>query len=161
MTSTTPLSAPQTTQALEQDLGWSLRTLSMEFQTRATRAVAGLPGGPRGYLVLMAVSGEDAPSQLSLAQTLSTDRTQMTYLLDELQKEGLIERIPGETDRRVRLIRLTDAGRSTMTQTRTAVEAAEHQVLAELNPEEQATLRALLSRAAGAASAQPHPERSR
>ena len=68
--------------------------------------------GARGYLVL-AVAGQGEPkSQLALAQHLGVDRTAMTYLLDDLEAAGLVERRPDPADRRARRVTLTDAGQA-------------------------------------------------
>ena len=71
-----------------------------------------MPGGPRGYQVLASAAVEGPRTQLALAQQLGLDRTVMTYLLDDLQKAGLVERRPDPADRRARRVVLTDAGRA-------------------------------------------------
>jgi DNA-binding MarR family transcriptional regulator len=143
---------PERPSELHADLGWALRTISIAFRASAIDAVRHLPGGPRGYLVLTALSTGDATSQLALAQSLSIDKTQMTYLLDELQSAELVERALSPGDRRVRLVKSTDAGRAALTEARRATRDAERDVLSELTEAEQATLVGLLSRAAVALS---------
>jgi hypothetical protein len=55
---------------------------------------ASLPtGGPRGYLVLMAVASGPPRSQLALAQQLTPNKTVMTYLLDDLEAARLESRL--------------------------------------------------------------------
>jgi DNA-binding transcriptional MocR family regulator len=49
-------------------------------------------------------------SQLALAQHLGIDRTVMTYLLDDLEAAGLIERRPDPADRRARRVVATQLG---------------------------------------------------
>src|SRR5450631_898751 len=80
--------------ALADDLGWGLGVVFRAYVTAADAAVAELPGGPRGYQVLAAATRSDVGSQLALAQHLGIDRTVMTYLLDDLEAAGLIERRP-------------------------------------------------------------------
>src|ERR1700710_2642901 len=86
--------------ALADDLGWGLGTVFRAYVTAAHAAVADLPGGPRGYQVLSAAAHGTVGSQLALAQHLGVDRTVMTYLLDDLQAAGLIERRPDPADPR-------------------------------------------------------------
>ena len=77
-----------TTPGVEADLGWALSAITRSYLRAARDAVADLPGGARGYLVL-AVAGQGEPrSQLALAQHLGVDRTAMTYLLDDLEAAG-------------------------------------------------------------------------
>ena len=87
---------------LADDLGWGLGTVFRAYVSAAHGAVAGLPGGPRGYQVLSAAAKGAVGSQLALAQHLGIDRTVMTYLLDDLEAANLIERRPDPADRRAR-----------------------------------------------------------
>src|SRR4051794_26040382 len=111
-------------------------------------AVGTVPGGPRGYQVLsMAFRGEQR-SQLALAQHLGVDRTVMTYLLDDLESAGLVERRPDPADRRARRIVLTDAGTEKLCDLERRLRAAEDELLDPLDPAEQEVLRGLLGRVA-------------
>src|SRR5579875_4160574 len=74
------------------DLGWGLAIVARVLRENAAAAVADLPGGPRGYLVLATVARGRARSQLALAQACGVDKTVMTYLLDDLERAGLLER---------------------------------------------------------------------
>ena len=65
---------------------------------------------PRGYQVLASAAQSTVGSQLALAQHLGIDRTVMTYLLDDLEAAGLIERRPDPADRRARRIVATRQG---------------------------------------------------
>ncbi|MFE9688059.1 hypothetical protein [Streptomyces sp. NPDC006285] len=51
--------------ALDTDLGWAIRMVSSAFRRVTTASVADLPGGARAYLVLVALSGGEPPSQLA------------------------------------------------------------------------------------------------
>src|SRR6202044_518662 len=87
---------------LSDDLGWALGVVFRGYVKATHEALADLPGGPRGYQVLAAAAGDEHGSQLALAQHLGVDRTVMTYLLDDLEAAGLIERRPDPADRRAR-----------------------------------------------------------
>ncbi|WP_170159962.1 MarR family winged helix-turn-helix transcriptional regulator [Frondihabitans australicus] len=114
---------------LRDDLGWALRAISIAFQERAGAAVVDIPSGPRGYLVLLAISGDETPSQLQLAQTLGLDKTRMTYLIDDLEAAGLVTRAPDPADRRARLTSLTPDGRRTLAKAKEAITAVEDDLL--------------------------------
>src|SRR6202041_1652272 len=96
--------------ALADDLGWGLGMIFRAYVKAAHAAVADLPGGPRGYQVLSAAAQGNVGSQLALAQHLGVDRTVMTYLLDDFEAAGLIERRPDPADRRARRVVATDQG---------------------------------------------------
>jgi DNA-binding MarR family transcriptional regulator len=135
--------------ALSDDLGWALGVLFRAYSKAANAAVADIPGGPRGYQVLTAVSRSDPRSQLELANHLGLDRTVMTYLLDDLERAGLIERRPDPADRRARRIVATAAGSELGCRLAKRLMAAEEHVLAGLDtPGERDAFRALLQRLA-------------
>lgn len=72
----------------------------------------------------------------------------MTYLLDELERAGLVARTPDPTDRRARRITLTDDGRARLCALERSLRAAEEDLLAPLDAEERDALRTLLRRVA-------------
>ncbi|MYZ11255.1 MarR family transcriptional regulator [Streptomyces sp. SID2999] len=133
---------------LETDLGWAIRQVSSAFRRIATSSVADLPGGPRGYLVLVALATGEPPSQLALAQQVSLDRTVMTYLLDDLEKRGLITRRPDPRDRRARQVLITEEGRAELERSRRQLSTAEARLLADLDENDAGQLRRLLTRVA-------------
>lgn len=135
--------------ALDTDLGWAIRMVSTAFRRVATDSVADLPGGARGYLVLVALAGgTEPPSQLALAKEVSLDRTVMTYLLDDLEAHGLVTRKPDPRDRRARQVLITGTGRARLAQVRESLGAAEARLLADLDPKDTEQLRTLLARVA-------------
>src|SRR3954463_6352379 len=93
---------------VEDDLGWALGTVFRRYARAAAKALEGIPGGPRGYQVLAAAAGIEPRRQLSLAHQLGIDRTVMTYLVDDLEQAGVVERKPDPADRRARLIVATE-----------------------------------------------------
>src|SRR4051794_4660826 len=93
------------------DLGWSLGTVLRAYAKAAGEAISDLPGGPRGYQVLWIAADGACRNQAAIAELLNIDRTVMTYLIDDLEKAGLVERKPDPTDRRARQIVVTDHGR--------------------------------------------------
>jgi hypothetical protein len=87
---------------LQDDLGWALGVVFRSYAKAASAAFGDVPGGPRGYQVLAVSTRGEPGSQLELAHHLGVDRTVMTYLLDDLERAGLIERHPDPADRRAR-----------------------------------------------------------
>jgi DNA-binding MarR family transcriptional regulator len=137
-----------TTPGVEADLGWALSAITRSYLRAARDAVADLPGGARGYLVL-AVAGQGEPrSQLALAQHLGVDRTAMTYLLDDLEAAGLVERRPDPTDRRARRVAPTPDGLALLCEVKATLRDVEDALLAPLDDQERVVLRGLLRRLA-------------
>jgi DNA-binding MarR family transcriptional regulator len=132
------------------DLGWTLGTIKRAYLEAAAGVVADVPGGPRGYLVLVTTGRGEPRSQLALAQHLGVDRTAMTYLIDDLERAGLVERKPDPTDRRARRVAITNRGRSLLHEVQGGLHRAEDELLAPLEEQERTTLRTLLQRLATA-----------
>jgi len=119
--------------ALAEDLGWGLGVVFRAYVAAAHAAVADLPGGPRGYQVLSAAARSEVGSQLALAQYLGIDRTVMTYLLDDLEGEGLIERRPDPSDRRARRVVATTKGTALLVTLDERLQGVEAHLLAPLD----------------------------
>jgi DNA-binding MarR family transcriptional regulator len=136
------------------DLGWALGVVFRSYVKAANAAFAELPGGPRGYQVLAAATRGGTGSQLELAQHLGVDRTVMTYLLDDLEGAGLIERQPDPADRRARRVVATAAGRKQLADLDRRLQEAERHVLAGLDSDaDRRAFRALLRQLATHADA--------
>jgi DNA-binding MarR family transcriptional regulator len=136
--------APSCGGALADDLGWGLGTVFRAYARAARTAVADIPGGPRGCQVLAAAARGAVGSQLALAQHLGVDRTVMTYLLDDLEAAGLIERRPDPADRRARRVVATQLGTELLATLNGRLRAAEAHLLAPLDREARETFRAQL-----------------
>ncbi|MDF0530583.1 MarR family transcriptional regulator [Tsukamurella sp. 8F] len=134
--------------SVEQDLGWALFTVVRRYRRLTDGLLNDLPGGPRGYQVLLAAQAGGPRSQLALAQYLGLDRTVMTYLLDELERAGLVRRAPDPADRRVRRVELSDQGAATLADARGRLRGIEDELLEPLPVPDRHTLRGLLHRLA-------------
>jgi DNA-binding MarR family transcriptional regulator len=165
-----------TSDGIETELGWSLAAMYQGFSRAGSVAVAEVPGGPRGYQVLVAITTEQPSSQLALANRLGIDKTAMTYIIDALETAALVERRPDPRDRRIRQVHPTDAGRARLGTARVALRTVETTLMGGLTADEQTQLRQLLAKAALGAGATasglpdnaetlnvpvPAPERSR
>ena len=98
--------------------------------------------------MLATTIAEGPKRQLDLAAQLGIDRTVMTYLLDDLEKAGLVQRQPDPADRRARLIDPTELGRKTLCDLERRLAEAESDVLGNLDEGERLVFRTLLQRVA-------------
>jgi DNA-binding MarR family transcriptional regulator len=133
---------------VESDLGWALGVVFRRYAKAAAAALDDVPGGPRGYQVLATVMAEGPKRQLDLAAQLEVDRTVMTYLLDDLEKAGLVQRQPDPADRRARLIVPTGQAKETLCDLERRLTAAEDEILGSLEESERSAFRLLLQRVA-------------
>src|SRR3954447_10547018 len=109
---------------LRRDFGWALGVVFRAYLKAANEATGTLPGGPRGHQVLEASTRQPPVSQSVIAQEIGIDRTVMTYLLDDLEREGLLTRRPDPADRRSRQVVATDKGVERLEQLRALIHRA-------------------------------------
>jgi MarR family transcriptional regulator for hemolysin len=169
MSSTATVPVPVRTSApapepLASDLCWLLSRVSHALTTEFTLALEGSGISPREHSVLAtALTGDH--TQTELAKMVGLDKTTMVVTLDELEAAGLAERRPSSTDRRARVVAVTNAGARKVREAEAVLERVRNDVLATLPAgERQAFLRALGRLACGRLS-EPvtcaHPVRRR
>lgn len=98
--------------------------------------------------VLMILEHRGAQVQARLSDPTRIDKAAMVRLVNDLERAGYVQRLPHPDDKRAVLVHLTDDGRDLL---RRAVEVGERvtaQLFGTLTPEEQHTLRQLLTRIA-------------
>jgi MarR family transcriptional regulator for hemolysin len=127
------------TTCLTTNLGWLLDQAGAVLSKELTLALEPLGLGSRGYCVLATALDQDH-TQIELAKLIGVDKTTMVVTLDQLEAAGLAERRPSLTDRRVRVISVTKAGRRQVAQAREIVEQVQADVLARLPAGERAAL---------------------
>jgi DNA-binding MarR family transcriptional regulator len=135
-------------EGIETELGWSLQAVYQSFSRAASGAVATVPGGPRGYQILVAITTEEPTSQLALAHRLGIDKAAITYVIDALEGDGFVERRPDPHDRRVRQVIPTEAGHALLATARVALRTVEGMLMRDLTADDQTKLRRLLARVA-------------
>lgn len=72
---------------------------------------AGLEISVEQWSVLYHLWKEDGLSQQELCVRSFRDKPSITRLIDNMEKQGLVKRMPSSTDRRVNLVMLTDISR--------------------------------------------------
>jgi DNA-binding MarR family transcriptional regulator len=85
-------------------------------------------------------------SQQSLGEQLSIDRTTVVELIDELERQGVVERRRNPADRRAYLLHLTSKGRTVQKRAARAFDEAANEVFEPLTVAEQRQLAELLRR---------------
>ncbi|HLU19179.1 MAG TPA: MarR family transcriptional regulator [Pusillimonas sp.] len=68
----------------------------------------------RQFSLLMALNRPAPPSIAPVAELLAMDRTTLTAALKPLERDGLVQVKPDPSDRRSRLLELTDAGHAVL-----------------------------------------------
>lgn len=104
--------APARTEAIARsspDLSFLLDHTSHVLRTKMAAALAGIGMTARMHCVLIKALEEER-TQIQIAELGDMDKTTMVVTVDALEKAGLAERRPSATDRRARIIAVTEAG---------------------------------------------------
>jgi DNA-binding MarR family transcriptional regulator len=135
--------------ACPQDLTWLLHMAANRMRAELDRLAtdAGL-NDARDWIVLASLTDGMQCTQLELSRLLGLDKTTLIAVLDRLEQRELIVRTADPTDRRVRIPRITAAGRTVQARFAIDRDAAEEQLLAGIEPDQRALLVTLLTRIA-------------
>jgi len=90
------------------------RLIKRRFERRARQM--GLPITRQQAAVVLNIAGNEGVSQAEVAAWLGIEPIALVRMLDKLHEEGLVERRPHPTDRRVRTLWLTPAARPVVAQ---------------------------------------------
>ncbi|GGY46325.1 MarR family winged helix-turn-helix transcriptional regulator [Streptomyces omiyaensis] len=118
------------------------------IQKRHLEPVGITPAQSR-LLRLVAHYGDAPPRMTDLAARLEVVPRAVTSLVDGLEAAGRVRRAPDPSNRRVVRIELTDEGRATLRELRSARRAAAEDILAPLTVEQREVLGGLLTALAG------------
>jgi len=88
------------------------------------------------WTVLACLWQKDKLSQQILSQTTFRDKTTMTRLINNLEKQGLVVRVPDTIDRRVNLVYLTQKGMDLEQKASAVIEKVAKHTLSILTEEE-------------------------
>jgi DNA-binding MarR family transcriptional regulator len=138
----------------EDNLGWLLATVSHAYTTALTAQLDEIHVSPRAHCLLAtALQGEY--TQTALAQAIGLDKTTMVVTLDALERAGLVERRMSSTDRRARVVAVTEAGRRKVAEGEAIVARGQDHVLASLPEELRAPFLAALRQLAAGVAGSP------
>jgi DNA-binding MarR family transcriptional regulator len=94
-------------------------------------------------LMLLSFTRSGALPLGKIGERLQVHRTSVTNIVDKLEADGLVRRVPHENDRRATLAEITDAGRDTAATATEALNAAAFGIAA-LGNDDQEAVTALL-----------------
>jgi len=104
---------------------------------------------PRAHLLFAihaAQHQEGSTRMVDIALDLGVTARTLTTMVDALERQGLIIRVPDPADRRAIQLELTEQGRAIVEPLGQAVESASEVIISPLNPDERQTLLRLMTR---------------
>jgi MarR family transcriptional regulator, transcriptional regulator for hemolysin len=129
----------------EPDLSFLLDRTSHVLRTQMAAALSEVGLTARMHCVLVHAQEEER-TQAQLAEIGDMDKTTMVVTVDALEKAGLAERRPSSTDRRARIIAVTDEGRELAARSRAIVDEVHRAALGSLPADEREMLLRALRR---------------
>jgi DNA-binding MarR family transcriptional regulator len=128
---------------------WALMFELIHLSKRRFMAIASeFDLSPPQVMALRQLDPDEPKPMSELALALRCDNSNVTGIIDRLEDRGLVERRPGERDRRVKMLTITERG----AQIRDALGARlsePPEPLASLPPDDQVALRDIMRRALG------------
>ena len=129
-----------------------IKQLSTEIQKRADAALqeSDLTMTQMYFLGALSHLPEGTATLKELERFFRVAQSTAAGVAARLEKKGLVESLPNENDRRVKRLRITDAGANTLRHAVETMERGEKQMLSPLDEAEQETLITLLRKVHGA-----------
>ena len=140
----------------ETDLALLLSRAAHGLHHELTAALTSLGISPRAHCVLSKAIGHEL-TQSQLAGLCALDKTTMVVTMDELERAGLAERRLSSTDRRARIVAVTEAGEDMVARGQEIVAGVYAEVLAALPEGERAGFVEALARIVDGRLADPTP----
>lgn len=106
----------------------------------------GLDLTPFQFAAMSVIASEPGLDQASVAARAAVDRATIGGVIDRLVDKGLMTRSVSQTDRRARVLILTDSGADTLNRVQNAIARVQDALCAGLSADERASLIALLTR---------------
>lgn len=100
------------------------------------------------YAAVVAIRDNPRIDQATLAAIIVYDRTTIGGVIDRLVEKGFVDRVVSETDRRARVLTVTDAGLKTIERAEPAMSRAQQRLVSELDNTETEELLRLLNKVA-------------
>ncbi|MFE1437395.1 MarR family winged helix-turn-helix transcriptional regulator [Streptomyces sp. NPDC058739] len=129
----------------EPDLSFLLDHTSHVLRTRMSARLGEIGLTPRMHCVLVHAL-EQERTQAQLAEIGDMDKTTMVVTVDALEKAGLAERRPSSSDRRARIIAVTEEGAKVARESQRIVDDVHQQALGSLPADERDILLRALNR---------------
>ncbi|MEV7007648.1 MarR family transcriptional regulator [Streptosporangium sp. NPDC051022] len=134
--------APVSTQP---DLSFLLDHTGHVLRTRMSAALGEIGLTARMHCVLVHALEEER-TQIQLAEIGDMDKTTMVVTVDALEKAGLAERRPSGTDRRARIIAVTEEGARIAERSQEIVDRVHGEALAALSEDEREVFLRVMNR---------------
>jgi len=130
----------------EGSIAYKLRLAQIAAWRAFEARVTGYGVAPRYLGLLMIIEANPGQPQSRLAEAVAIQRSSLVAILDQLEREGIVERRPSPRDRRSKSVRLTERGAAMLADLAAEADAHEAALTEGLSEAERATMAAALDR---------------
>ena len=146
-----PFSAPHSPHAaLSRSTGYLVSRVGAFAQKRFAERIGTLGLTTRMWGALNVLEAEQPITQQALAKAIESDPSSMVATIDQLERQGLVERRPHPSDRRAHALHMTASGERTLRQARMLSREAQEELLGPLDGDERRQLHELMFKLAAA-----------
>lgn len=117
-------------------MGYLLSETASLMRERTVQAMESFNIPPRALHLLTVLESESGLTQQCLCKIARLDRASVVLLIDQLEKQGLVERAKHPSDRRCHILQITKKGRETHKKISAVTEKIQNEFLDPL-PEKQ------------------------
>jgi DNA-binding MarR family transcriptional regulator len=134
--------------ARDDGIAYLLVQLGFHVARRFGERLAPLGLEPRQFGMLTRLAANEGRSQQAIGELIGLNPTRMVFLVDELEKQGLVERRRNPDDRRSHALYLTDQGRARLSEAVRVSAGHDREIGASLTGAQRKELAALLRQVA-------------
>jgi len=116
-------------------VGYLLNRIALQVRQMAQEALKPLGLIPPHMAVLATLLSEGPQTQRAMGTLLKIDPTTMVWLIDDLEKKGLVRRGKHPNDRRAHLVELAPAGKTAFDRAAKRLSVLENHFLADSYPQ--------------------------
>jgi len=132
-------------ESFEERFSAALHTSARLWRLALDKRLKHLGIGQSGWMTIAMIAKSGEPmSQRALADLVGVEGPSMVSMLDRLERDGFVVRAPSAQDRRVKLVQLTDAGRTVYAEVMKEATAFRADLLADVDPAALAAATTLL-----------------
>ena len=130
--------------ALSRNTGFLISRMGLIASKHFSERIGSIGLTTRMWGALNVLNAEGPISQGALCTAIQMDPSSMVATVDELERQGLVERRRHPSDRRAYALHITDHGHDVLGRGRALAREAQEELLAPLSEQERAQLRELL-----------------
>ncbi|MET3117593.1 MarR family transcriptional regulator for hemolysin [Undibacterium sp. GrIS 1.8] len=122
--------------SIEERFSAALHNTARTWRQALDRRLKYLGVGQASWMAIASIAKAGKPlSQTELANLLAVEDPTMVAMIDRLVKAGLVNRVPSQTDRRVKQVVLTDAGNEIYLKVKAEADAFRAEFLSKIDQE--------------------------